>query len=702
MDPAQVGGCVVRLAFDIGGTFTDFVLEDGETGRLHFGKILSTPAQPADAVMAGLSQLLDKTAVAPGAVDVLLHATTVATNAIIERKGSPTALITTAGFRDILIIGRQKRYETYDLHLDKPQPLVRRRDIYEVPERILADGTVRTCFDSETVDRLIDHIITKDYRSVAVAFLHSYIEPKHERLVAERFAARHPGISVSLSSDVSPKFREYERTSTVVANAYIKPIISNYICGLSTALAERGVRSDLFIMQSNGGLVSPEIACDYPVRMVESGPAAGVLMCAVVGRQEGFDNVLTFDMGGTTAKLGAITGGDPAIVTTFEVDQVRYRKGSGLPLNIAAIELLEIGAGGGSIADVELGLIKVGPESAGADPGPICYLRGGSRPTVTDANLVLGYLDPEYFNGGAMAIDPDAAARGIEAHIGEPLGLSVSDAAWGIYTMANANMERAMRVVTLERGRDPRRHALVAFGGAGPLHAGRLARALGVPKIIVPYGAGVGSAIGLLEANPKIDVSVTRVLQLDDRALPVLKEIYRELAHRLKKDVERLPNAQLARHLRFAYLRYVGQGHELRVDLPNGAFEGDYVARLIAQFHEAYQQVYGYRDEAAKVEAVDWYLVAEIPAHFDAAKLQYLHEPRGTSLRSSHRPAFFPELGGYAECTVIDRYAMKTGQVVEGPAVIEERESTTVVVPGDRAEVSSSGNLVLSIAEAGT
>jgi N-methylhydantoinase A len=691
---------VIRLAFDIGGTFTDFVLEDGESGRLHVGKILSTPAQPAAAVMSGLSQLLDQAGIEPGAVKVLLHATTVATNAIIERKGCPTALITTAGFRDILIIGRQKRYETYDLHLDKPKPLVRRRDIYEVPERILADGTVRTPLDAATVDRLLDRIMSKGYQSVAVALLHSYVEPKHERLVGERLAARYPDVAMSLSSDVSPKFREYERTSTVVANAYIKPIISNYIGGLSTTLAERGVRGELFIMQSNGGLVSPELVCDNPIRMVESGPAAGVLMCAVVGRQEGFDNVLTFDMGGTTAKLGAIVDGNPAIVTTFEVDQVRYRKGSGLPLNVAAIELLEIGAGGGSLADLELGLIRVGPESAGADPGPICYRRGGSRPTVTDANLVLGYLDPDYFNGGAMPIDPDAAARGIEEHIGKPLKLSVHEAAWGIYTMANANMERAMRVVTLERGRDPRRHAVVAFGGAGPLHAGRLARALGVPKIIVPLGAGVGSAIGLLQAEGKVDASVTRVLHLDEDALEVIEQIYRELADRLHKDVERLPNADRARLSRFAYLRYVGQGHEVRVDLASGAFEGDYVARIIAWFHDAYQQVYGYRDDAAKVEAVDWYLVAQVPGRLGEGKVQYLQERRGTKVRPGHRQAFFPELDGYARCAIVDRYAIGPGDVVEGPAVIEERESTTVVVPGDRAEVSSSGNLVVTVAEA--
>ena len=412
--------------------------------------------------------------------------------------------------------------------------------------------------------------------------------PRTRKPSARRSPAPSVPLAVSLSSDLSPKFREYERTSTVVANAYIKPIVNRYVSRLTGALKERGLTSDLFIMQSNGGLVSPELACDMPIRIVESGPAAGVLLCGVIGREEGLDRVLTFDMGGTTAKLGAIDGGEPAITPTFEVDQVRYRKGSGLPINVPAVELLEIGAGGGSIAATDMGIIKVGPESAGADPGPVCYRRGGERPTVTDANVVLGYINPDYFNGGAMRLDAKAAADAIAERIGKPLGLDAGEAAWGIHRIANANMERAMRIVSVERGRDPRKYALVAFGGAGPLHAARLARALGIPRVIIPYGAGVGSAIGMLEANSKLDASMTRLLRLGDGAETEIEDIYRQLETRVRADLARMSAGAEPAISRFAYLRYAGQGHDIRVDLPPFPVRAGYAAEIAARFEAAY------------------------------------------------------------------------------------------------------------------
>ena len=436
--------------------------------------------------------------------------------------------------------------------------------------------------------------------------------PRTRKPSARRSPALSVRIAVSLSSDLSPKFREYERTSTVVANAYIKPIVSRYVSRLTGALKERGLTSDLFIMQSNGGLVSPELACDMPIRIVESGPAAGVLLCGVIGREEGLDRVLTFDMGGTTAKLGAIDGGEPAITPTFEVDQVRYRKGSGLPINVPAVELLEIGAGGGSIAATDMGIIKVGPESAGADPGPVCYRRGGERPTVTDANVVLGYINPDYFNGGAMRLDAKAAADAIAERIGKPLGLDAGEAAWGIHRIANANMERAMRIVSVERGRDPRKYALVAFGGAGPLHAARLARALGIPRVIIPYGAGVGSAIGMLEANSKLDASMTRLLRLGDGAETEIEDIYRQLETRVRADLARMSAGAEPAISRFAYLRYAGQGHDIRVDLPPFPMRAGYAAEIAARFEAAYLAKYGYRQPGAVVEAVDWYIVASV------------------------------------------------------------------------------------------
>src|SRR5215204_4937880 len=690
----------MRIAFDIGGTFTDFVLEDTRAGALQFHKVPTTPHDPAEAVLEGLHALLNKANVAPSEVAGILHATTVATNAIIERKGAKTALITTEGFRDIIIIGRQKRYDTYDMYLAKPVPLVRRRDIFEISERVLADGKIEQPLDAAALDGVLAGMDGQDYESVAVCLLHAYAAPAHEKTVGRHLAERNPPLAVSLSSEVSPKYREYERASTVVANAYIKPIVSRYVSRLTGALKQQGIRSDLFIMQSNGGLVSPELACDMPIRIVESGPAAGVLLCSVIGNEEGFDRVLTFDMGGTTAKLGAIDGGEPAITPTFEVDQVRYRKGSGLPINVPAVELLEIGAGGGSLAHTDMGLIKVGPESAGADPGPVCYGRGGTKATVTDANIVLGYINPDYFNGGAMRLDAQAAADAIARQIGDALGLSTGDAAWGVHTMANANMERAMRIVSVERGRDPRKYGLVAFGGAGPLHAGRLARALGIPKIIVPFGAGVGSAIGMLEASAKLDASITRLLTVKPGAESQIGEIYRTLEGRVRESIIHMGATAEAAITRFAYMRYAGQGHEIRVDLPDFPMRAETIGQIIGRFERAYQQKYGYRQAGAVVEAVDWYIVASIPsAGAGTYRAKSWNRQDTGSLRYRTRKAYFPELGGYADCAVIDRSALSVGKAIRGPAIIEEAEATTLVLPGCTACVSARGHLVLTVGE---
>lgn len=687
----------MRIAFDIGGTFTDFVLEDTRHRRLHFGKVPSTPSDPSRAVMAGLSDLLQRNGVAARDIDVLLHANTVAANAIIERKGRRTALIATKGFRDVVLIGRQKRYETYDLYLDKPKPLVRRRDVFELAERVLFDGTVEQAPTEAEVADLLDDIAARGYDSLAVCLLHAYAEPAHERLVARVAGERHPAMAVSLSSDVSAKFREYERTSTVVANAYVKPIVRDFVRSLEASLNEREFSANLFIMQSNGGLVSPDLACEKPVRIIESGPAAGVLKCAELGRLEGFSHVLTFDMGGTTAKLGAIDDGVPAIVPTFEIDQVRYRKGSGLPLNISAIELLEIGAGGGSIASTDMGTIVVGPESAGADPGPMAYGHGGTEPTVTDANVVLGYIDPDNFNGGAMRLDAEAAAAGIEQRIGRPLGLSLSDAAWGVYTMANSNMERAMRVVSVERGRDPRDYALIAFGGAGPLHAARLARALGIPKILVPYGAGVGSALGLLEGRGRIDHSITRVLQLRPEACSDIVAVYDELEQRVRKEMANLPGGEDPDWLRFAYMRYEGQGYEIRVDLPVGEVDHAYIETAVARFREGYRKVFGYDDGVRPIEVVDWYLMATARARVGAdAPISNGAAGDAGPARRKFRQAYFPEAGGYTQTAIFDRARLSAGEVIKGPAIVEERESTTVILPGDSVALTRHGSLVIT------
>ena len=692
---------MIRIAFDIGGTFTDFVLHDADRKIVRFGKALTTPRNLEQAVLEGVDAILAEHGASSTGVSSVLHATTIATNAILERKGSRTALVTTTGFRDVLIIGRQKRYDTNNMHLDKPAPLLQRRHIFEVAERVAADGTVVTPIDPASLASVVETLRNGDYEAVAISFLHAYANPDHEQATRDAIAKALPHLAISVSHEVSPKFREYERTNTTVANAYVRPIVDRYLASLTSALGKRRFTASLYIMQSNGGLVTPEIARSFPVRIVESGPAAGVLMAASVGREEGFAHVLTFDMGGTTAKLGAVDDGEPAITQTFEVDGIDNRRYSGLPLNVSAVELVEIGAGGGSIAMAHRSLIKVGPESAGAEPGPMCYAQGGTRPTITDANLVLGYLNPDWFCGGSMTLDPAAARAGIERDVAGPLSLSLEKAAWGIHSVANSNMERAMRIVSIERGRDPRKYALVAFGGAGPLHAARLARKLGVPKVIVPVGAGVGSAIGLLTADAKIDVSLTRILRLESGCVDAMRVIYAELEQRAMADLANLKLSGAVKWRRGAYMRYAGQGFEIRVDLPLGVLGDDFASAAVAAFETAYKATYGYADSGAPVEAIDWYLIATMPGIGDrgavSEQLTATHATAPTQ-RATTRRAYFPESGGYVDATVVDRYAMRPGTVITGPALIEEREAMTVVLPGDAATISGNGHLVIEIA----
>ncbi len=687
-----------RIAFDIGGTFTDFVLA-GAGAPPRFLKLPTTPDDPARAVEIGLAQLLAAAGATGADLEAALHATTIATNAIIERKGAPTALIATAGFRDVLIIGRQKRYETYDLYMEKPPPLTPRRAIFEVKERLDHRGAVLEALDSATVEAAIDAIVAGGYRSVAVALVHAYANPAHERAIRAAIHARLPGLPVTLAAELSPKFREYERTSTAVANAYVRPIVEQYVERLERALAGLGFTRSMFIMQSAGGLVSPQIAREEPVRIIESGPAAGVLLAAKIGAEEGRDHVITFDMGGTTAKLGAVDDGQPAVTPTFEIDPIRYRPGSGLPINVPAVELLEIGAGGGSIARTDLGVIHVGPESAGADPGPICYGRGGVRPTVTDANLVLGYLNPDFFNAGAMTLDLAAARAGIERDIAIPLGLSVEAAAWGVHTVANGNMERAMRIVSVERGRDPRRYAIVAFGGAGPAHAARIAKSIGAPSVIVPFGAGVGSAIGLLQAAPKIEASVTSVLALNaDGAAAEIERIYGNLRARADADLVRLGAGCAPTWNRYGYLRYRGQGYEIRADLPNGAIDQDFPDAVKAAFHAAYDKAYGYHDPAAEIEAVDWHLVATLPLPSGALDLGWRAPAGSLTLATPRtRPTWRPEIGAFVDTAIHDRRTLAAGAVIVGPAIVEDPEATIVVPTGCTARVTERGHLIIDI-----
>jgi N-methylhydantoinase A len=690
---------MIRVAFDIGGTFTDFVLHDGGSGRTITSKVPTTPEDLSLAVVNGLKGLLASARLDGKDLAAVLHATTVATNAVLERKGAATGLITTEGFRDVLLIGRQKRYETYDLYIDKPKPLVQRRHIVEVEERISADGTVVAPLDMASLDRAIDQMVATGRETVGVTLLHAYANPDHEQRIRERFRQRAPAIAVSISSEISPKFREYERTSTTVANAYVMPMVDRYLKHLETTLVDLGCPDRLLIMQSNAGLVSPGVARDYPVRIIESGPAAGIVMCAEVARSVGRKNVVTFDMGGTTAKLGAIDNGTPAIMPTFEVDLVRAKRGSGLPLNVPSVEMLEIGAGGGSIARVEKGMITVGPHSAGAVPGPICYGKGGSQPTITDANVVLGYISPDRFNAGSMTLDVAAAMQGIEANIARPLGISVHEAAWGVHLIATANMENALRLVSVERGRDPRNYAMVAFGGAGPLHAARLARRSGVPQVIVPNGAGVGSAIGLLQATPRIDVSATRVLRLDDpNAVALIAELYQRLEAQARAEIARVGQSGEPQWARYAQMRYVGQGFEIHVDLPAGTIDADYPRKIIDAFRAAYLRKNKFIDEQGIVEGVDWTLAATQPRQGHAE----IRTTDGTVAgKATTRRAWFPEAGGLVETRVLDRPALADGKSFAGPVIIDDPHCTIVVPPGDTVRMNPEGHIIIDISKEG-
>jgi len=680
-----------RVGFDVGGTFTDFVLQS-PSGELSTGKRLTTYPDPSDACLAGLDELLTQAGVPWSDVAQAVHGTTLGSNVVIERKARGVGLLTTRGFRDVLIIGREKRYQVYDLQIEKPAPLIPRRLIGEVTERILADGGVRTPLDEADARRAIRELVARGVTTLAVCLLHAYVNPAHERRIAALVAEQAPDVTVTLSHEVSPTFREYERTSTTVVNAYVMSIVRDYLRGLASAMSGRGYRGRLFVMQSSGGIATAEAMQRYPVRMIESGPAAGALMAAAYGELTGHRDLIAFDMGGTTAKLALIEGGRPATTTSFELHRVNNAPGSGLPMNIQAIDLVEIGAGGGSIARAKLGVIAVGPESASSTPGPVCYGRGGEEPTVTDADVVLGYVNPDYFAGGSMKLQAGAAARAIEERVARPLGLSLEDAAWGIHTIVNTNMELATRVVSIERGRDPRDLTLVAFGGSGPVHGCRLAQALGIPRVVLPASAGVTAAIGLLAAEVKFDVARTYVRRLDAVDGAFLDAMYAEMSAQATAVVQESAVAGQVMLARSADARYVGQGYEVTVPVPLGRLDGAALVRVRSTFHEVYASRYGYANPAEPVEIVTW----KLSAVGGSPRVALAKAGAGSAdvRRKAMRRAYFPEARGYADTPVYDRYELAAGTTLTGPAIVEERESTTVLPPGVTATVDEYANLI--------
>jgi N-methylhydantoinase A len=695
-----------RVGIDIGGTFTDGTLIDEKTGGFRIAKVLSTPDDPSVGFMTALQRLLDEADVAPGAVRYLVHATTVATNAIIEGKTAKTGFVTTDGFRDMLEIARQTRPSLYDVHFVKPPPLVPRHRCFGIKERMSSRGEVAVPFDRDEMERVAGRLRDEGVEAVAVCFLHSYANPDHEKIAAEIIREVAPEILVSTSSDVAPQFREYYRASTTVINAAIRPVVASYVENVESRLAAAGIRCQMLVMQSSGGVYSSEAAQERPVFMVESGPAAGVIAASYIGGEAGYENILSFDMGGTTAKVGLIEHGTPSLTKEYEVGTTAAsgtgdRRGTGYPIRAPVIDLVEIGAGGGSIAWVDSGgLLRVGPQSAGADPGPACYGRGGREPTVTDANLVLGRLNASYFLGGEIPLDEERAVQAIEEHCASPLEIDVIRAAYNIVEIANIAMINAIRLVSVQRGHDPRDFALVAFGGAGPVHANRLAEANEIGTTIIPFSPGITSALGLLSTDLKQEYTATLMLAADDPDLSRIETTFAGLEQQGTRDLERqnvLPADR--RLLRQIDMRYAGQSFELTLDCDGQQFSREILAQLMREFHEEHYRTFGFSAPDEPMELVNVRVVGV--GTISRPGLRGLGAAASAigEAEKTRRPVVFDPDEGPLTCPIYDRYRLPLASVVRGPAIIEEIDSTTVLNADYQATVSPQGYLVVSRAD---
>ena len=692
----------LRIGIDIGGTFTDAALVDGVTGAIRVVKVLTTPEDPAQGFMRALERGLTECQARGGDVAAVVHATTVATNAIIEGKTARVGMLVTRGFRDILEIGRQIRSRLYDVHLQKPAPLVPRRFSLEVTERLDHDGRVLTPLDLDEVRQAARRLRHEGVEAVVVCLLHSYVNPAHERAVAAIVREELPDAHLSVSSDVCPEFREYLRASTTAVNAAVMPIVSRYVDALESRLHALGAVGPFYVMQSNGGVMTSASAKARPVYMVESGPAAGVIAAGAIAAPYGYRNVLSFDMGGTTAKVGLIQDGQLRLSTEIEVGAQAVTplgegRGGGYPVRTPVIDLVEVGAGGGSEAWIDAGgALRVGPRSAGARPGPACYACGGTTPTITDANLALGRLNPTFFLGGEMTLDADAARRAIAERVATPLALDVVGAAAGIVEIANAHMIGAIRLVSVQRGYDPREFVLVAFGGAGPLHANALARELGIPTVIVPPNPGIASAVGMLMTDVRHEFVTTRRLRLDTLTPGALDALFSEFAAegQARLDRDGVPAAD-RRMLRSVDLRYHGQSFELPIPVPSRALTAADVARLRADFDAAHERAYGYAAREDAVELVNMRLAAIglTPRPRRAPLPEGSRDP--VAALKDTREVWFSEIGGWRKTTVLDRTKLANGNVIAGPAIVEEHDASTLAHPGWEATVDQYGNLLL-------
>ncbi|QQK77946.1 hydantoinase/oxoprolinase family protein [Salicibibacter cibarius] len=683
----------IKVGVDIGGTFTDFVFLESQ-GNRSFGKTLTTYPDPSDGFINGLEENLQKFEYRYEDIDTIIHGTTLVVNALIERKGAKTALITTEGFRDQLEIATESRYDLYDLFVDNPLPLVPRELRYTVKERMLNDGTVLEPLDETGVKETFRRLREDGVEAVAVCFLHSYRNMAHETRVREIAEEVAPELYISLSGEVSPEIREYPRTSTTVANVFVQPLVQRYLSNLETALQARGFSGNFLMMLSGGGTCTVETAMRFPIRILESGPVGGTIAGAYYSERSRLGQLLVFDMGGTTAKASLVDDGKPLTTNEFEVGRAeRFMKGSGMPVKVPVVEMIEIGAGGGSIAHVNrLGLLKVGPESAGSNPGPASYDLGGTRPTVTDADLILGYLNPDYFLGGDMPLNKKRAYAAIEKEVAKPLGLDVVEAAWGIHEVVNENMASASRIHAVEKGKDIRDYPLFASGGAGPVHISHVAEILGVETVLLPVGAGVNSAFGFLAAPLAFDFVRSFYGRLKTLEWNDVTALYEEMEQEGKVLLAQAGVTEEIETLRYAEMKYAGQTHEIAVPIPAGALTVQSIPEVMANFKMEYAKRYAEANEDMVIEALNWRVVVRGPEPHIYLRAS---ENQATAAASpkAHRDVYFRAYKSFQQTPVYERSTLAPGTAFQGPAIVEERESTLVVNPGFLLKVDELSNL---------
>ncbi|RQD76531.1 MAG: hydantoinase/oxoprolinase family protein [Candidatus Syntrophonatronum acetioxidans] len=677
-----------RIAVDTGGTFTDIALFKEREGRVKVGKVPSTPKNPALAVMEGIKKVMEEENIEPSSITYLLHGTTVATNALLELKGANTSLLTTRGFQDVLEIGRQTRPSLYDPSIQKPPPVVPRDLRFEVSERVFYDGSINEKLKLEELETIIKEIQEKQVESVAICFIHSYRNPRHEELVKEVLERELPHLFISCSSDVLPEFREYERMSTVCINAYVMPAIKRYLEYLEERLIEEGIKSTLYIMQSNGGIITSGVAREQSARTLLSGPAGGVIAGLFLAKNIRNNNIITMDMGGTSLDVSLIYQGEPRYSTESYI--------GGYPLKLPMIEIHTIGAGGGSIARLDQGgALKVGPESSGAFPGPACYGQGGKEPTVTDANLILGRINPSFLLGGEMEIHLDKARDAVEEKLARPMKVPVEEAAEGILKVVNANMVRGIRVVSVEKGFDPREFSLVAFGGAGPLHALELARELGMKEVIIPPNPGINSALGMLAADVRRDYVLTRIMKEEELEGEILEKLFDEIKEDALKELRREGfDPDIINFTRSADLRYPRQAYEINVSLPEKELKRDSIKEMVQSFHNLHRQFYGYNREDSFIELVNLRLAAVGKMRPLRLEENDANSPDPSKAFITHRPVYFE--GEYVKTPVYQRHKLETGNEILGPAVIEQLDSTLIIFPREKARVDSFFNILIT------